>query len=144
MIQARTALADTFFMYLKAHTYHWNVEGIHFPQLHEFFGNLYEELHAAVDPMAEHIRALDEYAPRNIEEMYASKSIDCLNSAQNSREMVSDLLEANTQLLVSLNKLFTELSANNDQGFMNFVADRLDQHKKHGWMLRSIIKSNEE
>jgi starvation-inducible DNA-binding protein len=143
MKEARTALADTFFMYLKAHSYHWNVEGINFPQLHDFFGNLYEELHNAVDPMAEHIRALNEYAPRNIEEMYDDKTIDCMNKAHTAKEMVSDLLTANTQVVNSLNNLFRELENKGDQGFMNFVADRLDQHKKHGWMLRSINKDEE-
>ena len=59
----RKVLADTFAMYLKAHNYHWNVEGPNFPQYHEFFGNLYEELHGAIDPIAEQIRALDAYAP---------------------------------------------------------------------------------
>ena len=67
MKQARTALADTFFMYQKAHSYHWNVEGNLFPMLHEFFGNLYEEIYGAVDPMAEQIRSLNEYAPRDVE-----------------------------------------------------------------------------
>lgn len=143
MKEAKTALADTFFMYLKAHSYHWNVEGIHFPQLHEFFGNLYEELHDSVDPMAEHIRALREYAPRNIEELYDVKSVDCKNEAKTAKDMVQDLSDTNEQVVVSLNNLFKELEKNNDQGFMNFVADRLDIHKKHGWMLRSILKDGE-
>jgi starvation-inducible DNA-binding protein len=144
MREARTVLADTFFMYQKAHSYHWNVEGIHFPQLHEFFGNLYEEIYGAVDPLAEHIRTLHEYAPRNIEEMYDDKSVDCKNSAKTARDMVSDLSRTNEQVLISLNILFKELQTKNKQGFMNFVADRIDAHEKHGWMLRSILKDNEE
>lgn len=144
MIEARTALADTFFMYQKAHSYHWNVEGIEFPQLHGFFGDLYDELFEAVDPMAEHIRTLGEYAPRNIEELYNDKKVDCTNSARTAKDMVSDLLKANDQVLVSLNILFKELQTKNKQGFMNFIADRLDAHEKHGWMLRSILKGNGE
>ena len=143
MIQARTALADSFFMYMKAHSYHWNVEGINFPQLHKFFGDLYEELHGSIDPMAEHIRALNEYAPRNIEEMYEDKTVDCKNTAKTAKDMVSDLLQTNEQVVIILNNLFAELDKNNDQGFMNFVADRSDAHKKHGWMLRSILKDGE-
>lgn len=143
MIQARTALADSFFMYMKAHSYHWNVEGINFPQLHKFFGDLYEDLHGSLDPMAEHIRALNEYAPRNIEEMYEDKTVDCKNTAKTAKDMVSDLLQTNEQVVIILNNLFAELEKNNDQGFMNFVADRLDTHKKHGWMLRSILKDGE-
>ena len=62
----RKVLADTFAMYLKAHNYHWNVEGSNFPQYHDFFGNLYQELHGAVDPIAEEIRALDAYVPGSL------------------------------------------------------------------------------
>lgn len=143
MIEARTVLADTFFMYLKAHSYHWNVEGMFFPQLHEVFGDLYEELHDSIDPMAEQIRAMGEHAPRNIEEMYADKTVDCKNAAVSARDMVSDLLQTNEQVIISLNILFKKLEEKDDQGFMDFVANRLNAHKKHGWMLKSILKTGE-
>ena len=143
MKEARTALADTFFMYQKAHSYHWNVEGIHFPQLHEFFGNLYEEIYGAVDPMAEHIRSLNEYAPRDVEEMYDDKTVECKNRAKTPTEMLTDLLQTNDKVIVSLNNLFKELQSKGEQGFMNFTADRLDIHKKHGWMLRATLKDGE-
>ena len=140
MKQSRVALADTFFMYQKAHSYHWNVEGVLFPQLHGFFGDLYEELFASIDTFAEQIRAQGEYAPRNVEEMYDDKSVDCKNSAKKAMEMVSDLSKTNDQVIVSLNNLFKELESKGEQGFMDFVAARLDTHKKHGWMLKSILK----
>ena len=140
---AKEALANTFVMYFKAQSYHWNVEGINFPQMHEFFGNLYEELYGAVDPFAEEIRALGEYAPRNLNEMFNAKSIDGDNIATNVPAMVADLLIANNQSIVTLNKLFGELDAAGEQGFADFVAGRLDAHKKHGWMLKSILKTGE-
>jgi starvation-inducible DNA-binding protein len=143
MNEARKAMADTFFMYQKAHSYHWNVEGINFPQLHTFFGDLYAELFAAVDPFAEEIRAQNEYAPRNIEEMYNDKTVDCTNSANGAKDMVSDLAKTNDQVIISLNILFKKLESMGEQGFMDFVASRLDAHKKHGWMLRSILKTGE-
>lgn len=144
MNQARTALADTFFMYQKAHSYHWNVEGMFFSQLHTFFGDLYQEIFNAIDPFAEQIRATGDYAPRSVYEMYDDKTIDCKNEANTAKEMVSDLLAANNQVINSLNILFTELELKNDQGFMDFVANRISEHKKHGWMLRSIIKESGE
>ena len=33
----RKALADTFVLYFKTHSFHWNVEGIHFRALHILF-----------------------------------------------------------------------------------------------------------
>ncbi len=140
---AKEALANTFVMYFKAQSYHWNVEGMFFPQMHEFFGNLYEELSNAVDPFAEEIRALGDYAPRNLDELFKSKSIDGDNVATTVPAMVADLLIANNQSIVTLNKLFGELDAAGEQGFADFVAGRLDAHKKHGWMLKSILKTGE-
>ena len=140
---SKQALANTFVMYFKAQSYHWNVEGINFPQLHEFFGNLYEELQGAVDPFAEEIRALGEYAPKNLDEIFRLKTIDGDNVATTASAMVADLLIANDQSIVTLNKLFGELDAAGEQGFADFVAGRLDAHKKHGWMLKSILKNGE-
>jgi starvation-inducible DNA-binding protein len=140
---SKQALANTFVMYFKAQSYHWNVEGMFFPQMHEFFGNLYEELQGAVDPFAEQIRALGEYAPKNLDELFKLKTIDGDNVATNASAMVADLLIANNQSIVTLNKLFGELDAAGEQGFADFVAGRLDAHKKHGWMLKSILKTGE-
>ena len=52
----KSILADTFVLYMKVHGYHWNVIGSDFPQYHSFFGDLYEELHGAVDEIADRVR----------------------------------------------------------------------------------------
>jgi starvation-inducible DNA-binding protein len=49
----KVALGNTFCMYFKTHSYHWNVEGMHFPQYHKFFKKVYEDLYGAIDPMSE-------------------------------------------------------------------------------------------
>ena len=141
---AKEAMANTFVMYFKAQSYHWNVEGMNFPQMHEFFGNVYQELYGSIDTFAEEIRALGDYAPRNLDELFRVKSIDGNNVATTAPAMVADLLIANDQSIVTLNKLFAELTAGGEQGFANFVADRLDAHKKHGWMFKSILATTGE
>lgn len=141
---ANQALANTFVMYFKAHSYHWNVEGMFFNQLHEFFGDLYEEIYGAIDPMAEEIRALGEYAPRSLDELFKYKTVNADNVATDAKSMIADLLIGNNQTIETLNKLFDELTAAKQQGFADFVASRLDAHKKHGWMLKSLLKGSEE
>ena len=131
-------------MYYKAHSYHWNVEGKDFPQLHEFFGNVYDDIYGSVDKMAEEIRALGFYAPRNLDEVYKNKTIDAENVGVNPNTMLADLLVANNETLNVLNKLFDELTSAKKQGFANFIAERIDAHSKHGWMLKSILKGTGE
>lgn len=134
----RECLANTFAMYFKAHSFHWNVEGIHFPTYHEFFGNLYQELHGAIDPIAEEIRALNAYAPTGLNDMYKSASVMDSNWTGDAiPAMLEALLFDNEKVLNCLNNSFKLANDADLQGLADFIAGRIDVHKKHGWMLRA-------
>ncbi len=136
----RKVLADTFAMYLKSHNYHWNVEGSNFPQYHDFFGNLYQELHGAVDPIAEEIRALDAYVPGSLSRFLELTEIEDELSIPNGVEMARRLMVDNQKVIMTLDIAFKLADELDQQGLADFIAGRLDAHKKHGWMLRSITK----
>jgi starvation-inducible DNA-binding protein len=141
IVSLKIALSNTFLMYFKAHSYHWNVEGMNFAQYHDYLGGLYEELHAAVDPMAEELRTLDIYGPISLTDLYRTKTVneDEVKPAD-YREMVMNLISCNTEVVNSLNKTFELAEAQNKQGLADFIAGRIDVHNKHGWMLRSFLK----
>jgi len=137
----RKCLANTFVMYFKAHSFHWNVEGINFPTYHEFFGNLYGELHGAVDPIAEEIRALGAYAPTGLNELYRDAEIvDSSAKGDSVREMLISLLADNNTIVNCLNESFKLADEADLQGLADFIAGRIDVHKKHGWMISSCLK----
>jgi starvation-inducible DNA-binding protein len=136
----KKVLADTFALYLKAHNYHWNVEGSNFPQYHEFFGNLYQELHNAVDPIAEEIRALDAYAPGSFTRFMELTEIEDEVYVPADVEMARRLMIDNETVLTTLNVAFKLADTMDKQGLADFLANRIDVHNKHGWMLRSVIK----
>jgi len=136
----KKVLADTFALYLKAHQYHWSVEGSNFPQYHEFFGNLYEELHGAVDPIAEQIRALDTYAPGSMTRFMELTDIEDELAVPAGVEMARRLMTDNERVLATLNIAFKLADTMDKQGLADFIAGRIDIHSKHGWMLRSITK----
>lgn len=139
----KIVLGNTFTMYFKAHSYHWNVEGKNFSDYHAFFATIYDELWLAVDAIAEQIRACDDYAPKSLEELYAYKTISEDIAIPNNQGKFEQLLAANDQVIESLNKLFEVATAENKQGLADFAAGRLDIHAKHGWMIRSLSKSGE-
>ena len=136
----KKVLADTFALYLKAHNYHWNVEGPDFQQYHEFFGNLYEELHGAVDPIAEQIRSLDIYAPGSFTRFMELSEIEDETSVPAGVEMARRLMTDNERVLATLNVAFKLADQFDKQGLADFIAGRIDTHSKHAWMLRSITK----
>ena len=134
-------VANQTFMYYKTHAFHWNLEGIEFPQYHEFFGDLYTDIYNSVDPTAENIRKLGAYAPTSLSELYNYKTIEEVDHVVPLlRDMLGQLLVDNDKVIDSLNKVFSLAQEQNKQGLCNFIADRLDTHAKHGWMLRVSMK----
>jgi starvation-inducible DNA-binding protein len=138
--EMKVSLASTFSFYLKAHGFHWNVEGPNFPQYHEFLGDLWEETFGAVDPLAEHLRTLEAYAPASLSR-YSELSIikDELNIPV-AISMMTKLRNDNQAIIDQLTKTQALAEKHKKMGLANFLQDRIDAHEKHGWMLRSITK----
>jgi len=132
--------ADTFALYAKAHYYHWNVEGPDFVQYHDFLGKLYEELHDAVDVIAEEVRALDSYAPGAHRMLMDLTRIQDDNTIPAAVEMMRRLLTDNETVMEGLVQAFMSAEAAGEIGVADFLTQRVDVHKKHAWMLRSLTK----
>ena len=139
----KTLLATEYAFVIKAQLFHWNVEGPDFAQLHEFFGNIYEEVYEnSIDQTAEFIRILDDYTPGSFERFAELSEISGQTKIPRARLMIEELYANNQQLIDLLNQTFAVAESENQQGIMDFLAARIDAHGKHGWMLRSFLKDN--
>ena len=138
----KTLLASDYALSIKAQNFHWNVEGPDFAQYHAFFGSFYEEVYGAVDKIAEYIRALQEYSPGSFERFIELSQIQGQTKIPRARLMIEELLSDNETMINLLNQCFASAESENNQGIANFIAERLDAHGKHGWMLRSFLKDN--
>ena len=137
----KVLLANATVMYYKAHQFHWNIEGIEFTQYHDFFGDLYTDVYESIDPTAEWLRKLDDYAPVSMDELFKYKTLkEETTRVELLADIFTSLIAANQEVLDSLNKVFTIANANKQQGVCNFIADRIDTHQKHAWFLRASAK----
>jgi starvation-inducible DNA-binding protein len=137
----KTLLATEYAFSIKAQLFHWNVEGPDFAQLHEFFGNIYEEVYdGSIDKTAEYIRAMQDYAPGSFERFTELSQIQGQIKIPRARLMIEELLQDNDLMVNLLNEDFAVAEQENQQGIANFIAERIDAHQKHGWMLRSFLK----
>ena len=136
----KVALADTFVMMTQAWGFHWNVEGPQFKSLHDMFSGIYTDLQEAVDPLAEHIRALDEYAPGSLKRFLELTTLEEDVKIPTATNMVDKLLATNLKVIDSLNQALEQAKVVNDEGVVNFLGERLETHAKHGWMLRATNK----
>lgn len=137
----KTYLASTFAYYLKAHYFHWNVEGPDFGELHEFFSNIYEDSYSAVDPIAEYIRTTEEYAPGSLSRFQELSQIQDQIKVPRARLMLEELL-ADTQTMIDLSKQAFDVSTQEGRDDVaNFAADRMAAHGKYMWQLKSYLKA---
>lgn len=136
-----TALADVVVMYFQVHGAHWNVKGPDFAEYHEFFESIYEDVYSSIDPIAENIRKLGHpRAPSTLEEFLAWRTFGDVRSSNDSTStLTADLLTSNTQVLSTLQAAFASAESVNEQGIMNFLAERIDMHQKWGWQLRASL-----
>jgi len=136
----KTLLATNFAYYLKAHGFHWNVEGPDFGELHTFFEMIYSDVYEANDAIAEYIRSLQEYAPASFERFGELTKIPGQTKIPRAKLMLEELLHDNEIMLQLLNECFDVATQERQQGIANFMADRISQHGKFGWQLRSFLK----
>lgn len=138
--QLKITQADAFTLYLKAHYYHWNIEGPNFPQYHEFLNDFYQDVFDSVDTIAELIRTLNVYAPGTLSRFQALTTIEESDTVPDAMTMMRNILAENTMILETLRKTYKMADEEDQIGIANFLQDRIQAHEKHGWMLRSITK----
>ena len=138
--QLKVILGTNFALYLKAHNFHWNIEGTNFPQYHEFLGDLYNSIWEQNDDIAEHIRQLDSYAPGSFTRFLELSAIEEVLNIPQTLEMMSILKDDNDKFIIQLRAGIVVAEQANEPAVGNFLQDLLAAHQKHAWMLRSIIK----
>jgi len=137
-------LASEFVYYLKAHFFHFNVEGKDFYQYHKFLQKVYEDAYSAVDPTGEFIRTLDEYTPTSLTRFQELSRIQDQIMVPRAKLMIEELLADSHIMIDLLNECFESATRENKQDIANFIADRLAKTNKYMWMLESFLKENRE
>lgn len=131
-------LASTFALALKTHNFHWNVVGPRFQGLHNMFEEQYTDLYAAVDELAERVRALGCIAPGGLGR-YADLSLveDAPDTPPAAEAMVVALAKDHDALARRLRPLIGEAGEVSDEVTAGLLTDRLTVHEKTAWMLRA-------
>ena len=133
-------LADSYTLYLMTHNFHWNVTGPMFNTLHLMFMGQYTEQWAALDLIAERIRALGEHAPATYKEYSKLTSIEEVSGVPKAMEMVKLLVKAQEATSKTARKLFPLVEKAGDQPTADLLTQRQNIHEKTAWMLRSLLQ----
>jgi len=132
-------LGDVVTFKFMAHGFHWNIRGINFAQFHEFFGEIYEDADNSIDPIAENIRKLGFNAPFRLQDFIQSADEIAPTDSNDAMEMCRSLYISNQDVIECIVHAIAVADELEEQGILNFLAERQDQHQKWEWQLRSIV-----
>ena len=135
-VELKKVLADSFALYLKTHGYHWNVRGPQFFGLHNMLEQQYREQWAALDEIAERIRALGEFAPMTFGNLTSIKDGD---PEKGSDAMLTELMGDHETLIATCRGAIETADQAGDEATADLLTQRLAAHEKAAWMLRSTL-----
>jgi starvation-inducible DNA-binding protein len=137
---AQIAFASEFSFYLTAANFHWNVTGPNFEQYHSLFERIYTEVYGSIDDFAENIRKLGAPTPASLNSLSQLSKISGCDEMLDAQEMLAALLMNNEKMIALLKFTFQASEAAFEPGFSDFIAGRIDAHRKHGWMLGASLE----
>jgi starvation-inducible DNA-binding protein len=133
-------LADTFLLYFKTHSFHWNVEGPQFGTLHAMFMEQYTEMWNATDEIAERVRALGAYAPDSMAAMMKRAALQETGQTPDWKAMVTMLANDNEAITGTIKPLLEAAQEAGDEVTADIMIKRMTIHEKNAWMLRASAK----
>ena len=135
-------LADEYVLLTKTKKYHWNIIDPRFNDLHKFLDEQYQLLATSVDEIAERVRQVGGMTKATLKEFLSLSQVEeDPNTYPQADSMLKNLLIAHEAIIKSLRKNVEECQKLKDEGTANFLTDKMEEHEKMAWMLRSFFNS---
>ena len=132
------ALADSFTLYLKTLGVHWNVVGPGFYSVHKLTEEQYVDLDAAIDAIAERIRALGHVAPASFGDFGKLSEIASDSIPKTAAEMLDALIADNEAAAKRMREFVAAADEADDVYTADMLTARIGKHEQNAWMLRSM------
>jgi starvation-inducible DNA-binding protein len=103
------------------------------------FEGQYTELAAAVDQIAERIRALGIRAPGSYLEFSELTSIQEGSGDESAEDMIRQLAIGQETVVRTAREIFPAADVAHDEPTADLLTQRMQIHEKNAWMLRSML-----
>lgn len=132
-------LADSHVLMVKTQGYHWNVVGPLFVSLHQLTEQHYQDLFAAIDDIAERIRALGYPAPGSMADMITHTALSEESGQPTAEAKVHALIRDHETIVRRLRDAVDAAGELRDAVTADLLTQRLHFHEKAIWMLRAVV-----
>ncbi len=133
-------LANYHIYYQNLRSFHWNIKGVNFFQLHAKFEELYTGALTKIDEVAERILTLGHTPLHTFTDYIQTATIKESKGLAGDRETVSTAID-NLTVIIQLEREILKLAGeSNDEGTLGLISGDINEQEKTHWMLRAFLK----
>lgn len=142
--ELNTLLADYHIYYQNLRTFHWNILGQNFFDLHQKFENLYHQARVKIDEIAERVLTL-QYHPLSKGSQYLKmSSIQEVDVIVDDTQMVRTILGNHKILLIQMTLVLKAAQEAGDEGTIDLIGAYIRELEKESWMLNAWYQKESE
>lgn len=132
-------LANYQIFYINARSFHWNIKGEKFFELHLKFEELYSNIQIKIDEVAERILTLGDTPVHSYSEYLKLSQIKEVTNLSDGRKCIAEILDS-LAVLISLQREILTISAEaDDEGSNALMSDYIREQEKLVWMYNAYM-----
>jgi starvation-inducible DNA-binding protein len=144
VIELNTLLADYNMYCQKLRSFHWNILGQNFFDLHEKFENLYTDARLKIDEIAERILTLRYHPMSKYSDYINISSIKETTPLLTDKQMIKEIIKDHKKLLVQMKVVINHAENAEDDGSIDLLGAYIRELEKVTWMLDPWIKDTKD
>ncbi|GIP54014.1 Dps family protein [Paenibacillus vini] len=137
--QLNLQIANWTVLYTKLHNFHWFVKGPNFFTLHEKFEELYNEVAANIDELAERLLAIGGKPVATLRDSLSVASLSEAAGGEAPEAMVAAIVADFTTLQGELKQGMEAAEEAQDEATSDLLLGILSSLEKHNWMLNAYL-----
>lgn len=128
-------------LYIKLHNLHWNVVGINFKAIHEYFENLYDGISVSLDKVAETIKMHEGTPLASLKTYLELSTIEELPSVEvDNKTSLHIVLKDFIKMKELVEQIRKEADEEDLYDIVTLIEGELEQYSKAIWFIKSMLK----
>lgn len=132
-------LANYSVFYQNARAFHWNVRGKKFFELHIKFEELYNDLFAKIDEIAERILTLGESPLHSYSQYYKLSEVKEVKDTKDGEKAIENILDTFQILITKQRAVLNQAGEIDDEGTNSLMSDYIREQEKLVWMYSAFL-----
>ena len=142
VMDLNTLLSDYHMYYQKLRSFHWNILGKNFFDLHEQFEDMYNDAQIKIDEIAERILTLRHHPVSKFSDYIKIATVQEESAMISDQKMIETLLNDHKIILEQMSNVIDSAENAGDEGTIDLVGAYIRELEKTSWMLNAWTKKS--